>query len=156
VNREGVWSGKGERAGGSWPNGHLPPVARTRTEVEGEGLGRWRPAGLPATAADGEGGGRKRATRGLFSHPHLGLGCAVEADRGRRRTGGGGARGRQRCGARGCKVSSIGAVWGGEEVVAAFYRRRRSVPGQKIFPAILARAPAGWASAAGPAATPVK
>jgi hypothetical protein len=32
-------------------------------------------------AADDERGKRKRATRGFFSHPHLGLGCAVEVDR---------------------------------------------------------------------------
>jgi hypothetical protein len=38
----------------------------------GEGLGRRRPAGLPATNADGERGKRRRATRGFFSLTHLG------------------------------------------------------------------------------------
>jgi hypothetical protein len=38
----------------------------------------------------------------------------------------------------GCRASLLGAVWGGEEVVPAFYRRRRSVPEQKISPTTLA------------------
>jgi hypothetical protein len=45
--------------------------------------------------------------------------------------------------------SSIGEVWGGEEVVLALYRRRRSVPEQNISPATSAPAPAGWAAAVG-------
>jgi hypothetical protein len=38
----------------------------------GEGLGRRRPAGLPATTADGERGKRRRETRGFFFLTHLG------------------------------------------------------------------------------------
>jgi hypothetical protein len=51
---------------------------------------------------------------------------------------------------------SVGEVWGDEGAVLAFYRRRRSVPGQNISPATSPPAPAGWAAAAGPAATPVR
>jgi hypothetical protein len=71
-----VW--KREKGRGVWPNGHLPPLARTPDRGRGE-LGRRRPAGLPATAADGERGKRRRATRGFFSLPHLELERAVEA-----------------------------------------------------------------------------
>jgi hypothetical protein len=71
---------------------YLLPLARTPDRGRGV-LGRRRPAGLPATTVDGERGKRRRAMRGFFSHPHLGLGCAVEADRGRRRTAGWGTSG---------------------------------------------------------------
>jgi hypothetical protein len=47
-------------------------------QTEAGGLGRRRPAGLPATTADGERGKRRRATRGFFSLTHLGSGRREE------------------------------------------------------------------------------
>jgi hypothetical protein len=72
---DGVWW-KRKEGRGSWPKGHLLPLARTPDR--GRGLGRRRPASLSATATDGERGKRRRETRGFFSLPHLGLGRAVE------------------------------------------------------------------------------
>jgi hypothetical protein len=57
--------------------------------------------------------------------------------------GGGAVRCREGCG------GSVGEVWGGEGVVLALYRRRRSVPGQNISPATSTPAPAGWAAVVG-------
>jgi hypothetical protein len=47
-------------------------------QTEAGGLGWRRPAGLPATTADGERGKRRRATRGFFSLTHLGSGRCEE------------------------------------------------------------------------------
>jgi hypothetical protein len=69
--------GKGREAGVQGQNALLPPLARIQDR--GRGVGRRRPAGLAAEAADGERGKRKRAMRGFFSLPHLGLGCDVES-----------------------------------------------------------------------------
>jgi hypothetical protein len=69
-NRGGGLVWKREKGRGFWPNGHLPSLARTPDR--GRGLGRRRPAGLPATTTDGERGERRRATRGFFSLTHLG------------------------------------------------------------------------------------
>jgi hypothetical protein len=68
---------KGKKTGGLGQKAIFFPWLAPRTEVGG--LGRRWPAGLPATAADGERGNRRRAMRGFFSLPHLGLGRAVES-----------------------------------------------------------------------------
>jgi hypothetical protein len=73
---EGVWW-KRKEGRGSWPKGHILPLVAPPTEVGG--LGRRQPAGLPATATDGERGKRWRAMRGFFSLPHLELGSTVES-----------------------------------------------------------------------------
>jgi hypothetical protein len=99
----------------------------------GSGGGRFWREGAPAalaTAAAGEWGNAKRGTRGSHPRSHLGLGRREEMDRWRRTEGGGGARG-------GGAVELGEDLWmldcgvvrrGG--VVLAFYRRRRSVPGE--------------------------
>jgi hypothetical protein len=119
---------KEERAGGQGQNALLPPLARIRTEVGG-GLGRWRPAGLPGTVVDDERGKRRRAMREFFSHPHLGLGCTAEADRGRRRTAGWGSSGggAVECNGGG-EMACGGAGWGGEHPTT-IYRRGKAVEG---------------------------
>jgi hypothetical protein len=68
---------KERRQGGLGQKAIFLPWLAPRTEAGG--LGQRRPAGLPATAADGGWGKRRRATRGFFSLPYIGLGCAVEA-----------------------------------------------------------------------------
>jgi hypothetical protein len=91
-NRRGGLVWKREKGRGflaKWPSSSPGLHPEQRQGV----LRRRRPPGLPATTADGERGKRRRATRGFFSHPHLGLGCAMEADRGRRRTAGWGSSG---------------------------------------------------------------
>jgi hypothetical protein len=80
--------GKEKRAGGSRAKCPSSSPGSYAEQRQRWGLGRWRPAGLPVTAVDGERGKRKGATRGFFSHHHLGLGCAVQVNRGRRRTAG--------------------------------------------------------------------
>jgi hypothetical protein len=70
-NRDRGLVGKKRKVGGVWPKGLLPPLARTPVRGRG-GLGRRRPAGLPATTVAGERGKRRRATRGFFSLTHLG------------------------------------------------------------------------------------
>jgi hypothetical protein len=67
--RRGVLVEKKRRRGGLGQKAIFFPWLAPRTEVGG--LGRRRPTG--------ERGKRRRATRGFFSLPHLGLGCAVEA-----------------------------------------------------------------------------
>jgi hypothetical protein len=74
-NRRGGLVEKERRQGGLGQKAIFFPWLAPRTEVGG--LGRRWPAGLPATAADGERGKRRRATRGFCSLPHLGLGHAV-------------------------------------------------------------------------------
>jgi hypothetical protein len=69
---------KERRQGGLGQKAIFFPWLAPRSEAGGV-LERRRPAGLPATAADGERGKRRREMRGFFSLPHLGLERAVEA-----------------------------------------------------------------------------
>jgi hypothetical protein len=109
--------GKGEKAGGLGQMAISFLWLAPRTEAGG--LGR-RPAGLPATTADGERGKRRRATRGFFSSLTLGRGSARRWLHGRRRTGGGGARGRRRSSAQSRGEGSRGDAWRPGERPALF------------------------------------
>jgi hypothetical protein len=73
--------GKEREAGGLVQKGSFPFLLPfdSRTEKGSGGLGRWRSAGPPGTAADDEMGKRERVTRGFFPHPHLGLRWSVGA-----------------------------------------------------------------------------
>jgi hypothetical protein len=88
-----------------------------------------RPPAVLSTAAAGEWGKLERGTRGSLPRAHLRPRRLEEADWRRRTEGGGGAKGGSAVGGQGARQCSIGAVWGDGEVVAAFYRRRRSVWG---------------------------
>jgi hypothetical protein len=136
-NRGGGLVRKREKGTGFWPNGHLPPLARTPDRGRGE-LGRWRPAGLSATTADGERGKRRRATRGIFSLPHLGLERAVEAAP-RGGGGGDGLRWWLDVAVRRGKGGAVVVRWCGEDGAGLFIAGTRSVQG-KIF--VLTGAPA--------------
>jgi hypothetical protein len=100
-------------------------------------LGRRRPAGLPATAADSERGKRRRAARGFFSLPHLGLGRAMEsAPRG---GGGDGLATVARCGRAARQWRGSGGLVVRRGGGGAIYSRDEAVRG-KIF--VLTGAPA--------------
>jgi hypothetical protein len=78
--REGIVTGDswGKRKRGRGVSAKQPPLHPLPRDIQRQGraaaggLGRRRPAGLPATEADGERGKRRRATRGFVPLTHLG------------------------------------------------------------------------------------